>query len=355
MVGRTPLNRPKFDSSPQTATMSEAGTPYLALTCLSNAACCCIRVVRVRIVAFVRRALQVLIEREHQLRLASIALEDDGDRFEAVECLIERRLADAAVNRFRAHGGQPFRERAAAWATSTRQAPEQHGDAKRHKTARTVVGIRITPSIMRRAPASRLGSRYGRSGLSAHRRPRRAAGRRAGARLHVRRLSADAADQRRRPPRPVGDRSVVPRLAAHHAEAADRLGQHGHGHARADGHRPGRGRRHRRSSIAASAPATSSRRSARSRSSSARSTASSAIPTASRRTALVDEAAALMARSRVGTLVVVDEPAPAQGPADRARPAVRDARGGARVRSHDAARAARRARRARLARTKPSG
>jgi hypothetical protein len=40
MVGRTPLKRPKLDSSPQTATMTPGGTPYLALTRLSSAACC---------------------------------------------------------------------------------------------------------------------------------------------------------------------------------------------------------------------------------------------------------------------------------------------------------------------------
>ena len=56
--------------------------------------------------------------------------------------------------------------------------------------------------------------------------------------------------------------------------------------------------------------------------------------------ASLDEAAALMARTRVGTLVVVDESRPAGRAADRARHAVRDAPGIARRRSDDAARPA---------------
>ena len=44
---------------------------------------------------------------------------------------------------------------------------------------------------------------------------------------------------------PSVDRSVVARVAPHHAQAADRLGQHGHRHARADGDRAGGGRGHR--------------------------------------------------------------------------------------------------------------
>ena len=44
---------------------------------------------------------------------------------------------------------------------------------------------------------------------------------------------------------PVGDRFVVARVAPDHAQAADRVGQHGHRDAGADGDRPGGGRGHR--------------------------------------------------------------------------------------------------------------
>jgi hypothetical protein len=39
MVGRTPLNRPKFDSRPQMDTITRADTPYSELTRRSNASC----------------------------------------------------------------------------------------------------------------------------------------------------------------------------------------------------------------------------------------------------------------------------------------------------------------------------
>ena len=80
---------------------------------------------------FRQASLQVLIEREHQLRLASIALEDDGDRFEAVECMIERRLADTAGNRFRSNGRQPFRKGRRRGRRRRGRLLSRHGHAKR--------------------------------------------------------------------------------------------------------------------------------------------------------------------------------------------------------------------------------
>ena len=129
--------------------------------------------------------------------------------------------------------------------------------------------------------------------------------------------------QRRRPARPVGDRSVVPRLAALTLKRPivsanmDTVTRAPMAIVQAEEGGIGiidRGFR----------PATSSRRSAKSRSSSARSTASSAIPTASRRRVDRGGAAAdgAVARRHAGRR---RRRAPAAGPADRARRAVRAA------------------------------
>ena len=115
---------------------------------------------------------------------------------------------------------------------------------------------------------------------------------------------------------PVGDRSVVPRVAAPHAQAADRLRQHGHRHARADGDRAGRGGRHRdhRPRLPAGdiQPQVREVEIVKRTQHGVISDPYSVSPSAT-----VDQAAALMARSRVGTLVVLDDASP-EGAADRA-------------------------------------
>ena len=151
------------------------------------------------------------------------------------------------------------------------------------------------------------------------------------ARLHVRRLHPVAAAQRARAPRPVDDRSVV---------AGCRAGSRSSGRScrRTWTRSPARRWRSCRpkraasaSSTAGSGPEKSSRRSAKSRSSSAPSTASSRDPWSIAPGASLDEAAALMARTRVGTLVVVDDARRLAGPADRARHALRRRAQGSRV------------------------
>ena len=118
-----------------------------------------------------------------------------------------------------------------------------------------------------------------------------------------------------------GDRPVVPGLAAHHAEAADRVGQHGHRHPRADGDRPGGGRRHRhhRSRIP---PRRYPAAGPRSRESQAHAARDHPRPYTIAPSRSIAEAArdARSARRHAGGR---RRPAPAEGTAHRARPAIR--------------------------------
>jgi hypothetical protein len=65
-----------------------------------------------------REALrEIFIQRLDDLRLRAVALDDDRQGLEARERVVERRLADAAGQRFRAYAAQPFAE----WRLSRRR------------------------------------------------------------------------------------------------------------------------------------------------------------------------------------------------------------------------------------------
>jgi hypothetical protein len=104
IVGRTPLNFPKFDSTPQMPTIAIAhfGENFAVL------------VVHLPGGADDGRpqlAGDVLLERQHRFGLRPIALDDAGLRlFDGRERLIDDFRSDPPVQRVGADPGEPFRE-----------------------------------------------------------------------------------------------------------------------------------------------------------------------------------------------------------------------------------------------------
>ena len=111
IVGRTPANRPKLDSSPQTAVTIFGCTPYFAPTWCSSSRCfsyiCC----AVRSDRAGQAPLEIGGEVERELRLRAIALEDLRDRLKIGEGSVDDFRLDAAGERFGAELRQPGIER----------------------------------------------------------------------------------------------------------------------------------------------------------------------------------------------------------------------------------------------------
>ena len=111
-VGRTPLNPPKFDSSPQIADDDLGGDAVAGGHLVEEqpvpGECLTSRLHERRRQA----AGEVGFEREHGLGLGAIALDDDRQRLLDVrQRLVDDLLADAALERFGADAGEELGER----------------------------------------------------------------------------------------------------------------------------------------------------------------------------------------------------------------------------------------------------
>ncbi len=111
-IGRTPVNRPKFDSMPQTAMMTCGGTAVALVDPLQEIG---VAGGHLPAVADDRRARlprDVGFERQHGFRLRAIALEHHRQRLvDRGERLVDGFLAEPARDRFDAQFGEPFGER----------------------------------------------------------------------------------------------------------------------------------------------------------------------------------------------------------------------------------------------------
>ena len=108
-VGRTPVNRPKFDSTPQIAVMICGGTPYFADTWSSSFRC---SARFSRPIANDRPAeplRDVALERQHRLGLRTVPLEHDWERlFDAGERLLDKLGPEAARDRLVPNAREPL-------------------------------------------------------------------------------------------------------------------------------------------------------------------------------------------------------------------------------------------------------
>ena len=110
IVGRTPENRPKLDSSPQTATTIRGLTPNCLGDALKQSTVFRIHLLRGAHGVAGEAAPEVDLEVERELRLRSIALQDLLDRQDAGQRPIEDLGPDSAAGRFAAERQQPVIE-----------------------------------------------------------------------------------------------------------------------------------------------------------------------------------------------------------------------------------------------------
>ena len=110
IVGRTPANRPKLDSSPHTATTMRGLTPKALATRSKQNTVFRIHLLRGAHGVAAEAAPEVDLEVERELRLRSIALQDLLDRLDAGKRPIEDLGPDSAAGRFAAERRQPVVE-----------------------------------------------------------------------------------------------------------------------------------------------------------------------------------------------------------------------------------------------------